>query len=194
MDPAKGLGHIFAGGDVTYTDAHQFGERTAGGAWLHAGAIIENILKLAGKREPGNLQQAAIGFTPGTDLGVSLGTNAGFLHSCNPGFVPFFHTADELSKKCGIMENGLEGWNEVTKGTWNDMGSINWLMFHLIPEGAYNMMVKDDMTIWGMFVTPALCDLDTGPGAPRLGYPPPPPPPGAEGGDAGKEGEAAAAE
>ena len=82
------------------------------------------------------------------------------MYATNPAFEMFFQDKEGLRAKHGeIVEAGVAGWQEVTKGTINDMGSINWTMFHMIPEGAYNMMTKDDMTIYGMFVAPAVIDL-----------------------------------
>ena len=73
----------------------------------------------------------------------------------------FFQTKDALREKYGeIKDAGPAGWQEITNGTRSDMGSINWLMFHMIPEGAQKQLTSDDMTVWDMFVTPALIDLD----------------------------------
>ena len=70
----------------------------------------------------------------------------------------------------------ITGIRPAPKGTIKDMGSINWLMFHLVPDGAYNMYIKDDMTVFNMFVNGAqIQDLGT------VGPTPMPPPPPAEG-------------
>ena len=48
-------------------------------------------------------------------------------------------------------------------------------MFHLVPDGAYNMFTKDDMSTWNMFVNGSVIqDLGT---VGRTPMPPPPPPP-----------------
>jgi hypothetical protein len=160
LDPDKGLGHIFVGGDLTTSAMHSHGERTAAMAWLHAGAIIDNVRHAAGQREGESLKMPAVNFFAGTDVAVSLGTNAGMLYATQPAFVPFFKDAEGLKAKFGeITEAGVAGWQETDKGTIQDMGSINWLMFNMIPVGAYNMYTKDDMTVYGMFVTPGVIDL-----------------------------------
>ena len=129
-------------------------------AWLHAGTIIENIRHAAGQRENESLKMPAVNFFAGTDVAVSLGTNSGLLYATNPAFVPFFKDAEGLKAKFGeIAEAGEAGWQETDKGTIQDMGSINWLMFNMIPVGAHNMYTKDDMTVYGMFVTPGVIDL-----------------------------------
>jgi NADH dehydrogenase FAD-containing subunit len=159
MSEAKGLGHIYAGGDLATKAVHNHGERTAAGAWMHAGAIVENILLASGKRE-GAPKMAAINFFAGTDLEVSLGPKAGLLYATNPGFESFFHDPTKLKEKYGeLAAAGRSGWQEFQAGTINDMGCVNWMMFNMIPEGAANMYTKDDMTIWGMFVAPALLDI-----------------------------------
>ena len=82
------------------------------------------------------------------------------MYATNPAFEMFFQDKEGLRAKHGeIVEAGVAGWQEVTKGTINDMGSINWTMFHMIPEGAYNLYTKDDMTIYGMFVAPGVIPL-----------------------------------
>ena len=146
LDPSNGLGHIFAGGDLVFADRHSYGERTAAMAWIHAGVIIDNIRHAAGQREGENLKMPAVNFYAGTDVAVSLGTNDGFMYATNPAFEMFFQDKEGLRAKHGeIVDSGVAGWQEVTKGTANDMGSINWTMFHMIPEGAFNMYTKDDV-------------------------------------------------
>ena len=164
MSTAKGLGHVFAGGDITISERHAHGERTAASAWYHAGAIIENILLAAGKRE-GELKTPALGLFAGVDLlAISLGSNAGLLYATSPYVTMFFQDQEKCLSKYGkIEEAGPGGWQELShgpgKGTVADMGSVNHVMFTMIPEGAYNMYLKNDMAIWQMFVTPVMLDL-----------------------------------
>ena len=161
LDVTKGLGHIFAGGDIASANAHPHGERTGASAWMHAGAVIENILLAAGMRE-GNPKMAMLGLNAGCDLAVSIGANTGFFYATDPNFEMFFQDKEGLRAKFGeIKDAGKPGWQEVTTGTIRDMGSINWLMFQMVPGGAHKMYTEDDMTIYGMFVAPAIHDLDT---------------------------------
>ena len=164
MNNDKGLGHIFAGGDIVISERHAHGERTAASAWYHAGAILENILLASGKRE-GELKTAALGMFAGVDLlAVSLGTNAGLLYATSPYVGAFFQDQEACLAKYGkIEEAGAQGWQELShgpgKGTVADMGSVNHVMFTMIPEGAYKMYMQNDMAIWQMFVTPVMMDL-----------------------------------
>ena len=191
LNPDKGLGHIFCGGDLAWAPAHSHGERTGAGAWYHCGAILENIRFAAGQpqkipmpgstKPEGSLKQCALNNFPGAEgIAISLGSNAGFLYATDPMFEAFYHDKDGCRAKYGeIKDAGPAGWQEVTKGKITDMGSINWLMFHLIPDGAYNMFVKDEMGTWDMFVNGAAIQ-DLGTTGPTV-MPPPPPPPPAEG-------------
>ena len=159
MNADKGLGHIFAGGDLACAFVHNQGERTAAGAAMHAGVIVQNILLAAGKRE-GGLKQAAINFFAGTDLEVSLGPKAGMLYATNPAFESFFKDPEALKAKYGpMLESGRKGWQEIAYGGIEDMGCVNWMMFSMIPDGFAKMLKEDDMTIWGMFMDPAIIDL-----------------------------------
>ena len=187
LNPEKGLGHIFCGGDLAWAPAHSHGERTGAGAWYHCGAIVENIrfaaglpqqIQMPGTTKPeGCWKQVALNNFPGAEgLAVSLGNNAGFLYATDPMFEAFYHDKEGMRAKYGdIKEVGPGGWKEVTNGKITDMGSINWLMFHLVPDGAYNMFTKDDMSTWNMFVNGSVIqDLGT---VGRTPMPPPPPPP-----------------
>lgn len=163
MSGAKGLSHIFAGGDCTWAAAHTHGERTGNMAWLHAGVVVENILYAAGRpvRESNKPTQCSLNLYAGVDLAVSIGASCGFLYATDPNFESFFQDKEALTAKFGPIKDCTQttGWAELTHGRMSDMGSINWLMFHMIPGGARNMMTKDDMTIWNMFVVPHMHDI-----------------------------------
>ena len=65
-----------------------------------------------------------------------------------------------LKAKYGpMLESGRKGWQEIAYGGIEDMGCVNWMMFSMIPDGFAKMLKEDDMTIWGMFMDPAIIDL-----------------------------------
>jgi NADH dehydrogenase FAD-containing subunit len=161
LDVKRGLGHIFAGGDLASANAHADGERTAMSAWLHAGAILENIVLAAGKRE-GNLKMAMLGLNAGTDLIVTIGPNTGLLYATDPNLEMYFQDKEGLRATYGeIKDAGKGGWQEVTHGTIRDMYSMNWLLYANYPGDIYKMYTADEMGFYEHNIAPAIHDLDT---------------------------------
>lgn len=146
------LGHIFAGGDLAFAAAHTYGERTADMAGLHACVIVQNILRLAGKRE-GALKIAAINRNKNIDgLAVPLGVETGLLWATDPAFEPFFATADECRKKFGELKDaGAEGWRELNPG-------VQYLRYDMFPGMMAKMFLEDDMAVTDQFWSPHVVD------------------------------------
>ena len=151
-----GLEHIFAGGDLCSVDAHSHGERTANMACLHAAAIAQNILLLAGRRE-GKLKQARLNENPGLNvLAVSLGKDNGLLYACDPNMASFFGSGEALKAEVGEMgpagTAGKPGWKELSP-------AVNFLKFSMFPEGFKKMLFDDDMTVYDQFFAPLIDDM-----------------------------------
>ena len=151
-----GLEHIFAGGDLCSVDAHSHGERTANMACLHAAAIAQNILLLAGRRE-GKLKQARLNENPGLNvLAVSLGKDNGLLYACDPNMASFFGSGEALKAEVGEMgpaaPAGKPGWKELSP-------AVDFLKFSMVPEGFKKMLFDDDMTVYDQFFAPLIDDM-----------------------------------
>ena len=150
----EGFEHIFAGGDLCYSDAFSHGERTAGMACEHGHAIAQNILLLAGRRE-GKLKQVTLNENPGLNaLAVSLGKDTGLMYATDPKLASFFGDQEGLKAAHGELDQaGKAGWKELSP-------SVNYLKFDMYPNGFKKMLMEDDMTIWDQFVTPAVVDME----------------------------------